>query len=249
VVFEGNAVVWAEEPGSLTALWKQRLRWARGNVQISMQYLSLWGRQRRFAGRLGDPPFFLLWFTVLLMPLLVIAECLSLLVLFTIGEPFVWPLFRVLWMAHALAYVFGTTIVLATDTATARRSWREAILFPGVISLAIMIYSVFPAAIEVNGARLLAHAGLVAGPGVRTGFALFIYTWLMACIVLAWLAKAASETRGLRWLAPITIYLAGYGSFLIAVTFASYVTELRSLPAVWEKTEKVGRVTLGAAPR
>jgi cellulose synthase/poly-beta-1,6-N-acetylglucosamine synthase-like glycosyltransferase len=33
VVFEGNAIVWAEEPGDLVGLWKQRLRWSRGNVQ------------------------------------------------------------------------------------------------------------------------------------------------------------------------------------------------------------------------
>ena len=35
VVFEPHATVWAEEPGTLTGLWKQRLRWARGNVQVT----------------------------------------------------------------------------------------------------------------------------------------------------------------------------------------------------------------------
>ena len=30
VVFDGNAVVWAEEPSTIDGLWKQRLRWARG---------------------------------------------------------------------------------------------------------------------------------------------------------------------------------------------------------------------------
>ena len=34
-LFEGNAVVWAEEPDSVVALWKQRLRWGRGNLQIT----------------------------------------------------------------------------------------------------------------------------------------------------------------------------------------------------------------------
>ena len=37
VVFEPHAVCWAEEPESVAALWKQRLRWARGNVQVTMQ--------------------------------------------------------------------------------------------------------------------------------------------------------------------------------------------------------------------
>ena len=34
-LFDANAVVWAEEPDSVTALWKQRLRWGRGNLQIT----------------------------------------------------------------------------------------------------------------------------------------------------------------------------------------------------------------------
>ena len=35
VLFDANAVVWAEEPDSVAALWKQRIRWGRGNLQIT----------------------------------------------------------------------------------------------------------------------------------------------------------------------------------------------------------------------
>ncbi len=38
VVFEPHATVWAEEPGNIGGLWKQRLRWARGNVQVTKQF-------------------------------------------------------------------------------------------------------------------------------------------------------------------------------------------------------------------
>ena len=47
VVFEPHAICWAEEPGSVAALWKQRLRWARGNVQVTRRYRRLWFRPRR----------------------------------------------------------------------------------------------------------------------------------------------------------------------------------------------------------
>jgi cellulose synthase/poly-beta-1,6-N-acetylglucosamine synthase-like glycosyltransferase len=47
VVFEPHAIVWAEEPGSIIGLWKQRLRWARGNVQVTKRYRKLWFRPRR----------------------------------------------------------------------------------------------------------------------------------------------------------------------------------------------------------
>ncbi len=38
VVFDGNAIVWAEEPDSLAALRKQRIRWARGNLQLTSAF-------------------------------------------------------------------------------------------------------------------------------------------------------------------------------------------------------------------
>ena len=47
VVFEPDAVVWAEEPGDIAGLWKQRLRWARGNVQVTRRYRHLWFRRSR----------------------------------------------------------------------------------------------------------------------------------------------------------------------------------------------------------
>ena len=44
VVFEPHATCWAEEPDSIGGLWKQRLRWARGNVQVTLRYRRLWFR-------------------------------------------------------------------------------------------------------------------------------------------------------------------------------------------------------------
>jgi hypothetical protein len=42
---------------------------------------------------------------------------------------------------------------------------------------------------------------------------------------------------------PILVYLAGYGSLLCAITFDSYIKELRHAEAKWDKTVKTGRVT------
>ena len=36
--------------------------------------------------------------------------------------------------------------------------------------------------------------------------------------------------------------LGGYGAFLCAVTFASYVKELRGADMKWDKTEKTGKI-------
>ncbi len=37
-IFEPHAIVWSEEPGSIVALWRQRLRWARGNIQVTRRF-------------------------------------------------------------------------------------------------------------------------------------------------------------------------------------------------------------------
>lgn len=56
VVFEPNAIVWAEEPGDIDGLWKQRVRWARGNVQVTRRYRHLWFRPSS-VHRLGSVSF------------------------------------------------------------------------------------------------------------------------------------------------------------------------------------------------
>lgn len=247
VEFEGNAVVWAEEPSDLDGLWKQRLRWGRGNVQISLQYLSMWGRNRGSFQKLGSLPFVLLWFTVLAMPLLMFGASAALLTLYFIGTPIAWTVFKALWIWHAVAYVFGTGMSLAIDTKTAKRCWREAILFPGVISLLVMIYSIYPALYDTHAVRWLANVGFAMTPEHRHWVALLMYSWIFLCIPFAYLAKMAAKSEHFRWIAPVLIYVVGYGPFLCAVTFASYVKELRNEGAVWDKTVKRGRVTLGAA--
>ena len=42
--------------------------------------------------------------------------------------------------------------------------------------------------------------------------------------------------------APLLLYLVGYGPMLCAITVASYIKEWRHADASWIKTEKVGRV-------
>jgi hypothetical protein len=45
-------------------------------------------------------------------------------------------------------------------------------------------------------------------------------------------------------LSPALLYLVGYGSLLCAITFDSYIKEIRHADARWDKTVKTGRVTM-----
>jgi cellulose synthase/poly-beta-1,6-N-acetylglucosamine synthase-like glycosyltransferase len=243
VVFEGNAVVWAEEPSDLVGLWKQRLRWARGNVQISLQFSFMWLHGRRYGG-LSRGVFAFIWFTVLLMPILMMVVSPGLLSLYFIDAAQAWAVFRTLWILHAVAYVFATAMSFAIDPSTARRAWRQGILFPGVISLGIIVYSVAPGALGAVLTGGLEDVGVAVTPRLVRAAQLFVYGWLAGSMLVAYAAKWIAERWRHAFPSNALIYLAGYGAFLCAVTFAAYIRELRGARLTWDKTIKTGKVVM-----
>ncbi len=129
VVFEPHAIVWAEEPRDIAGLWKQRLRWGRGNVQVTLRYRHCW--LRRKAGKLGGLSFALIWFSVFLMPALMLLSSTSLITLFLLNRDLSVDVFRSLWALNLVTYLFVTLSAFAQDGPAARRSWFEAVTFPG----------------------------------------------------------------------------------------------------------------------
>jgi cellulose synthase/poly-beta-1,6-N-acetylglucosamine synthase-like glycosyltransferase len=225
-VFDPAAVTWAEEPETLRALWKQRLRWARGNLQVTQRYLGVFFRP---GSEMGGLVFGLAWFSILLQPLVMIVATISLVLLLLVDPPHAWATLRLLWIANAISYTFTTTFTLLIDPATARRCWREGILFPGLVSVALIVYSLIPGFV---GAWL---------PIDQTVMGWFLCLWLTGCMAVAWLAMLVERGRLGRFLSRLLIYLAGYGAFLCVVTLNAYVQEWRGTARHWDKTAKSGR--------
>jgi hypothetical protein len=234
VVFEPHAIVWAEEPGTLRSLWKQRLRWARGNVQVTRRYRRLWFRPGR-GHRLGGITFGLSWFCLFLQPVFMITSSAALITLYYANFPRAWLAFHLLWIINAASYIFITVLALATDPQTARHTWRQAVVFPGLLNVAIIIYTCFPRLFR-DGDHLV-HLHWAWG-------IVFIYAWPIASMILAYLAQRAEPRRIGRVLSPFLVYLVGYGTLLCVCTFASYVKELRRAEMTWDKTEKTGKVVI-----
>ncbi|HEY5358141.1 MAG TPA: glycosyltransferase family 2 protein [Streptosporangiaceae bacterium] len=243
VVFEPHATVWAEEPGDIGGLWKQRLRWARGNVQVTRQFARVWCRPSR-VHRLGSLSFSVFWFCLFLLPLLMIAASASLVILYFADFPMAWVTFHVLWIINALTYAFITAYVLMIDWQTGRHAWLQGILFPGAINLAIIIAACFPVLLRLIFHEALPSAGLVLTHAERSSLVLAAYAWLALSMVVAYIGKAIEPRRFGRVLSPVFIYIAGYGPLLCACTFASYVKELRGAEMKWDKTEKTGKVAM-----
>jgi len=241
VVFEPNAIVWAEEPSDVVGLWKQRVRWARGNVQVTIRFRRVW-LARRSAGPLGGVCFALIWFSVTLMPLLMIGASSGLIGLFLSDPRLAERTSGGIWGVSALAYLFITVSSMSIDPGCARRTWREALAFPGLVSLAIMLHSVSPQLYSVEGGRLLRDAGIGPSAGLSTGLVLFTYFWLAGSMLAAYAVKLlAASGRCQRLIAPL-VYIVGYGPLLCAITAAAYIAELRGSELRWDKTEKTGAV-------
>ncbi len=235
-IFEPNALVYAEEPDDLTGLWKQRVRWGRGNVQITQVFRRLWFNRDAHTS-LGSWSMALLWFSIFLMPLFQIGATVSLVSLFFLNAPLAWALFRGFWILSAVVYLFITLTSFVVDPESTRKSWLEGFLFPGLVSLGVISYSLWPPL----WAPLLGWLALTSGGLMHSAGVLFLYAWLSLAMVATYAAMRL-EARGWRRSGMVLLYLGGYGAFLCAVTFGSYIKELTGAARTWDKTVKTGKV-------
>ena len=227
----------------LGALWKQRLRWGRGNVQITTRFREVWFRRSKAHG-LGGILFGLAWFCTLLLPIVMIVSASALVALYFIDSTIAWSVFRGLWIINALTFAFITALALAIDPATGRRVWREAILFPGAISRRDHDPLVLPVADprrdrcrgfddrrapdvddrhRADAVRVRVAGGLHARRGT---------------------APAGGTARVATTRAHAASTSSATALSCCAVTFAAYLAELRHAEMRWDKTEKTGRVAV-----
>lgn len=246
VVFEPNAEVYAEEPGGARALWGQRVRWGRGNLQVSSKYRWLWFRKSKHP-KLGTFRFGISWFIVLMQPFLLIASSICLLFLYFVDAEQQFAILRMLWITSGVVYAIIIFGAWSVDPKTLKRTWPQAILFPGIVSTLLVFYSIFPTLFSAFGDWALGQVHL--DPAIEaTGsvaLAIAVYSWLALSMVVSYLGKVAEKFRfGGKQIGLALIFLGGYGSLLCAVTFAAVVAEMSGRKQVWVKTEKTGKVAL-----
>jgi cellulose synthase/poly-beta-1,6-N-acetylglucosamine synthase-like glycosyltransferase len=245
VVFEPHATVWAEEPGNIVGLWKQRLRWARGNVQVTKMFSRVWFRHQP-GNRLGSISFGLIWFCLFLLPVFMLCASASLVTLYFIDYALAWAAFHVLWLTNVITYIFITSFTLLIDPVIGRRVWRQAVMFPGAVNVLILLAAVLPGPMAWVGREILVAFGFTPTTGWIRGIELFTYLWLAACMGVAYLGKVTEPRRFGRVLSPAFVYVGGYGPLLCAITTAAYWKEFRGAEQKWDKTEKTGKVAAKA---
>ncbi len=175
-----------------------------------------------------------------------IGSSAALVTLFFVDHSLAWHAFHALWITNLLTYVFITSYSLLIDPSTAKHVWRQGVMFPGAVSVIIMLAAIWPPPLRFVIYHLLALTGAAALRHHADVIELFTYVWLAASMLVAYLAKVAETRRLGRFLSPLLIYLGGFGPLLCAVTFASYVLEARGAGTSWDKTEKTGNLAVRA---
>jgi hypothetical protein len=243
VVFEPAAVVLAEEPDSVVALWKQRVRWARGNVQITHRFSQVWFRRpfsARGAGhRLSSLTFGGIWFSIYLLPLAMTAAAVGLVGLYFVDHDVARRAFSSAWWVAVVAYVFITVTTLLLDRETARRSWLQGLLFPGIGAIVVMLAAWVPGLWEEDVPGLFGWEMSDRGVEVMT---LVFYAWSVLSMSGAGVVRAVERMPGGHWPSRALLYLVGFGPVLCAITLDAYAKQWRGASTQWDKTEKTGRV-------
>jgi len=243
VVFEPAAVVLAEEPDSVVALWKQRVRWARGNVQITRRFSGVWFRRpfsTRGAGhRLSSLTFGGIWFSIYLLPVAMTLAAAGLVGLYFVDPDAARTAFASAWWIAVVAYVFITVSTLLLDRDTARRSWLQGILFPGIGALVVMLAAWVPGLWEERVPDLF---GWQLSEGGIEAMTLVFYSWTVLAMLAAWLVRAVERLPGGRWPSRALLYVVGFGPVLCAITLDAYAKQWQGASTQWDKTEKTGRV-------
>jgi cellulose synthase/poly-beta-1,6-N-acetylglucosamine synthase-like glycosyltransferase len=234
VVFDPTVHVLAEEPSSIRAIWKQRLRWARGNVQITSHFRKVWFRPSR-KHRLGSISFGVIWFAVFGLPVAAVLASVGLVALHVVDDVAALQAFAVLWWLAVVAYAYVTVLTLLLDLRTARRTWFEALTFPGLGALIVMVAAWRPD-------TWLTLLGIDGSAEAETVLRYVLYAWPLVAMTLAWLLKLLDGVVRWRWITSLLLYVIGFGPLLCAISLDSYVKELRGAAATWDKTEKTGRV-------
>jgi cellulose synthase/poly-beta-1,6-N-acetylglucosamine synthase-like glycosyltransferase len=238
-LFDANAVVWAEEPDSVVALWKQRMRWGRGNLQITGAFRRLWFRPDRNP-IFGDIAFGFLWFSIAFMPLFMIVGSVGLVGLFYAWPPWAPTAFVALWSVTFASYLFQTLFSFAIDPATARRCWFEGIAFPGLLSLGVMMLAVL-------GLKPFVASAAWPQPGSWSWHDIAVQVvlgWSAISTFLAWAVYRLDKAGAPKAVRDVLLVLVGYGPLLCAISLGAMIAQLMNADLKWDKTIKSGKARL-----
>ena len=221
--FDPSIVVVADEPTTLTGLWNQRIRWARGNIGVTRKHKNKIGKPKYHKAATVGYPF---WVSNIIAPVTFLLESGGLFLgsLLGVNIPLVSTLGKMLSFSFFAILIAGLAV-------NRGRSWLGGLLAPGAPLLLLLFANV----VEPNGVvGILDRAGYGSYAGLVN--ALFLF-WMFFSVFGTWLSlKISKKHAGLANFLQLGLF--GYWILLVSCVLYGYVKELRKDEMVWVRTER-----------
>jgi cellulose synthase/poly-beta-1,6-N-acetylglucosamine synthase-like glycosyltransferase len=221
--FDSSIIVVADEPTTLFALWNQRVRWARGNLGVTLKHKNKIGKTRYHKAATIGYPF---WISNVIAPLTFLLASVGLILgtILNVDETFLASFGR--FLSFSFFFILFAGIIVNRG-----RSWFGGLMAPGVPLLVLLFANI----LNSNGI-----VGIIDSLGYTSysnlvGY-LFIF-WLLFSVVGTWISlkvsKKHSTTANFLQLA-----LFGYWILLVSCVLYGYYKELRKEELTWIRTER-----------
>ena len=155
--------------------------------------------------------------------------------LYFLWAPWAEEAFAFLWGATFVIYLSETLFCFAIDPVASRKCWFEGVIFPGLVSLAMM-------AVAVSGVKIIDSTDRLSPGTWSWGHAAALHPRLDGLSTpVAWLVYRIEKAGAPKWLRNSLLVLVGYGPLLCAIAFAAIIAQLRKADLKWDKTIKSGK--------
>lgn len=221
VHFDPSINVVADEPIQLKSLWNQRVRWARGNIEVTKKNIRHFGKIKYGKGVTLGYPF---WLASVIMPLGFATTTTGFLLMNLLDismEPF-------LFVSRIIAGMFIAAITY-TIIANKGKYWIQGIISPGFPILITMLSAI----IWADGIQGLMET--VEYPEYTKAVIITLLLWLMIPMVVT-PAVIQLSSRFPKLANFIQLIIFGYWSILIVSGIYAHYKELRGDERVWIKT-------------
>ncbi len=219
--FDPDIKVIADEPSTLQSLWNQRVRWGRGNIQVTWKYKDKVGKLEHGKCMTLAYPF---WLASLILPFAFILSAGGVILSTVIDTNY--GLFTSLGIFLALSFY---TIVIVGAILNKGRSFLGGLLTPGI-----------PILISFT-AMLIWKDGII---GMMDYIGLTNYSVVMSLVLGLWILIAIPGTYLSNYIGKknrlageiLQIGIFGYWMFLITTTIQGYASELLKKENKWNRT-------------
>jgi cellulose synthase/poly-beta-1,6-N-acetylglucosamine synthase-like glycosyltransferase len=223
VHYDTRVRVISNEPLKLRDLWNQRVRWARGNLQVTWKHRNRVGHRRYGRAATVIYPF---WLVYIILPVafLLSAGGIMLDMTWSLGTQFPQLIRDILVLSFFGTWLFSAVLYRG-------RSALEGLLSPGVPVFTAFFSFLF---LDQGIVGLVAYLGF---PNLAWLVGTALGLWILLAIPGSYLSLWLSD-RHQRLGTLLQLGVFGYWMFLITCVVHGYGKELARHPNIWIKTRK-----------